>query len=134
MKTLQDMLDEQRKGLWDNIHAKRARGEKMRKPGSEGAPTDQALKDAQGKKNEEVEALDELSDNTLKSYKSAAHKSIGKNAVDRHAGNISSKEYHKTADKRGKGINKADKRLGTYADKTPKKLDISAHGETAYNR
>ena len=39
-------------GLWDNIHAKRKRiargsGEKMRKPGSEGAPTKQNFIDAQ---------------------------------------------------------------------------------------
>jgi hypothetical protein len=36
-------------GLYDNIHAKRERikdgsGEKMRKPGSDGAPTDKAFK------------------------------------------------------------------------------------------
>ena len=36
------------KGLWSNIHAKRKRiaagsGEKMRKPGSKGAPTQEAL-------------------------------------------------------------------------------------------
>ena len=41
-------------GLWANIHAKRNRikagsGEKMRKPGSEGAPTDEALKRSQNK-------------------------------------------------------------------------------------
>ena len=35
------------KGLWDNIHAKRKRGEKMREPGSKGAPTDKAFKDSQ---------------------------------------------------------------------------------------
>ena len=39
-------------GLWANIHSKRERiasgsGEKMRKPGSPGAPTAQALKDSQ---------------------------------------------------------------------------------------
>lgn len=39
-------------GLWDNIHAKRRRiaagsGEKMRTPGSKGAPTDEALKRSQ---------------------------------------------------------------------------------------
>jgi hypothetical protein len=44
--------------LWDNIHAKKKRikagsGERMRTPGSEGAPTDAALKASQ---NEEVEA------------------------------------------------------------------------------
>jgi hypothetical protein len=41
-------------GLWDNIHAKRERikrgsGEKMRKPGSEGAPTEKALRQSQRK-------------------------------------------------------------------------------------
>jgi hypothetical protein len=80
---------------------------------------------------EEIERIDELKSTTLKSYKTAAHKSLGANAVARHAGEISSKEYHATADKRSKGINRADadKRLGTYADKTPKKLDISAYGK-----
>ena len=53
-------IDEKR-GLWDNIHAKRERiengsGEHMRKPGSKGAPTDAALKASQ---NEET--LNELS-------------------------------------------------------------------------
>jgi len=41
-----------RRGLWDNIHAKRKRikagsGERMRKPGSKGAPTAKALKASQ---------------------------------------------------------------------------------------
>lgn len=45
-------LEEGRRGLWDNIHAKRKRiasgsGEKMRTPGSEGAPTKQDFKDSQ---------------------------------------------------------------------------------------
>jgi hypothetical protein len=31
-------------GLYANIHAKRARGEKMRKPGDPGAPTAEAFK------------------------------------------------------------------------------------------
>ena len=40
-----------KRGLWANIHAKRKRikagsGERMRKVGSEGAPTQRALKDA----------------------------------------------------------------------------------------
>lgn len=39
------------KGLYANIHAKRKRikagsGEKMRKPGSKGAPTDKAFKES----------------------------------------------------------------------------------------
>lgn len=41
----------EKKGLWDNIHAKRKRikagsGERMRKPGSKGAPSAKDLKDA----------------------------------------------------------------------------------------
>ena len=44
-------------GLWDNIHAKRKRikagsSERMRKPGTEGAPTAQDFKDAQESVNE----------------------------------------------------------------------------------
>lgn len=35
-------------GLWANIRAKRARGERMRKPGEKGAPTQDALKRSQG--------------------------------------------------------------------------------------
>lgn len=37
------------KGLWHNIHAKRARGEKMRKKGDKGAPTDEAIRRSQKK-------------------------------------------------------------------------------------
>jgi hypothetical protein len=37
----------EKNGLWDNIHAKRKRGEKMRKPGEEGAPSDEDLKRSQ---------------------------------------------------------------------------------------
>ena len=35
-----------KKGLYTNIHAKRKRGEKMRKPGSKGAPTAEDFKQA----------------------------------------------------------------------------------------
>jgi hypothetical protein len=55
-------IKEGKRGLWDNIHAKQKRikagsGESMRKPGSEGAPTDAALKASQ---NEDVEAQFDL--------------------------------------------------------------------------
>jgi hypothetical protein len=55
-------IKEGKRGLWDNIHAKQKRikagsGEKMRTPGSEGAPTDAALKASQ---NEELEAQFDL--------------------------------------------------------------------------
>lgn len=34
------------KGLYANIHAKRKRGDKMRKKGAKGAPTDEAFRKA----------------------------------------------------------------------------------------
>lgn len=59
MKSFTDYLNEGERGLWDNIHAKRKRiaagsGERMRKPGSKGAPTAEALKKSQT--NEELTA------------------------------------------------------------------------------
>lgn len=44
-------MNEQSQGLWANIHAKRRRGEKMRKKGEKGAPTPDAIRSAQ---NEEM--------------------------------------------------------------------------------
>ena len=41
------MGEELEEGLWDNIRKKRARGEKMRKKGEKGAPTDDQIKRAQ---------------------------------------------------------------------------------------
>jgi len=35
-----------KKGLYDNIHARRKSGKKMRKPGQKGAPTDKAFRDS----------------------------------------------------------------------------------------
>ena len=57
---VKESLEEGERGLWDNIHAKRKRikagsGERMRKPGSKGAPTDAAIKASQ---NEELSADD----------------------------------------------------------------------------
>ena len=46
---IEDMESPLEKGLWANIHAKRKRGETMRKKGEKGAPTEEAIKDAQGK-------------------------------------------------------------------------------------
>ena len=49
------MAVKKKKGLWANIHAKRKRiaagsGERMRKPGSKGAPTAAALRRSRSKK------------------------------------------------------------------------------------
>lgn len=97
----------EKRGLWDNIHAKRERikrgsGERMRKPGSEGAPTDADFKAAQ---NEEAQ-IDEISDTTLKSYSRKAldqskiltgdqkvKRQVGaRNAIDRLGNNTLAKE------------------------------------------
>jgi hypothetical protein len=48
------MPAKKKKGLWANIHAKRKRikagsGERMRKPGSKGAPTAAGIRAAAGK-------------------------------------------------------------------------------------
>ena len=50
-KKFLEQMEEGERGLWDNIHAKRKRiasgsGERMRKPGSKGAPTAANLKAA----------------------------------------------------------------------------------------
>ena len=74
MISFKNYLEEGKRGLWDNIHAKRERikngsGEKMRKPGSKGAPTAADFKASQTK--EEVE-LDESYDKNSKSHAMAA--------------------------------------------------------------
>ena len=61
MINFKEYLEEGKRGLWANIHAKRERikngsGERMRKPGSKGAPTDADFKEAK----EEVEAQFDL--------------------------------------------------------------------------
>ena len=80
MKTFDDIRNEgKRPGLWDNIHAKRKRikggsGEKMRKDGSKGAPTDQDFKNAsEEKKSLNTEARGE----DAKGHKRATEKGAG---------------------------------------------------------
>jgi hypothetical protein len=43
---MSDTIRKLKKGLYYNINQKRKRGEKMRKPGEKGAPSDQDFKDA----------------------------------------------------------------------------------------
>ena len=43
-------MKKKKQGLWANIHAKKKRGEKMRKKGAKGAPTAAAMASAQRKK------------------------------------------------------------------------------------
>jgi len=48
-KHIDDMGDGpmKKRGLWDNIHAKRKRGESPNKPGDKGYPTAKAIRDSQ---------------------------------------------------------------------------------------
>lgn len=70
MISFKEYLEEEKRGLWANIHAKRERikhgsGERMRKPGEKGAPTAADFKAA----NEEVELQEYAID--AKGYKSS---------------------------------------------------------------
>jgi hypothetical protein len=60
-------VTEGERGLWDNIHAKRKRikagsGERMRKPGSKGAPSKQDFKDSMSEDVEAEELFDLIED------------------------------------------------------------------------
>lgn len=74
MLTFKEYFEEGKRGLWDNIHAKRERikngsGERMRKPGEKGAPTEADLKAA----SESVEQDEDLIEAAIdaKGYKSS---------------------------------------------------------------
>jgi hypothetical protein len=74
MITFKDFIEEGKRGLWDNIHAKQERikngsGERMRKPGSKGAPTATALKASQ---------TNEASDWAKQAATAIAMKKVGK--------------------------------------------------------
>jgi hypothetical protein len=92
-------------GLWANIHAKRKRikngsGEKMKKPGSKGAPTDQDFKDA----SESVEEAfsDWKIQHPTKSTKSYTVKArnTGEALKKGHAAAIAAGDMHKASDPR----------------------------------
>jgi hypothetical protein len=50
-----ETLEEKGPGLWANIRAKRARGERMRKPGEKGAPTDAQIKSIRASESVELD-------------------------------------------------------------------------------
>ena len=55
VKEEEENIEEAKKGLYANIHAKRKRGEKMRDKGDAGAPTDKAFRDSAKTAKEEVQ-------------------------------------------------------------------------------
>lgn len=67
MISFKEYLEEGKRGLWDNIHAKRKRikagsGERMRKPGEKGAPTAADFKAANEQFDMIEEAIEELAE------------------------------------------------------------------------
>ena len=65
MIKFREFIQEGKRGLWDNIHAKRKRikagsGERMRKPGSEGAPTADSLKAAAESAESQFDMIEEF--------------------------------------------------------------------------
>jgi len=107
---------EEKRGLWDNIHAKRKRikagsGERMRKPGSDGAPSAADLKASQ---TEEVEQVDEISKATAGRYINKAKDSIDTTSWRqgyREAAGKPLSSFEKKLTKRHKGISMAVKKL-----------------------
>ena len=105
----EEVVEEERPGLWANIHAKRKRiaagsGERMRKPGSEGAPTADALRKSA---TEEVEPIDEIS---IDGYYTAAAKSR-MNAAVKVASSMGQDKQAKTKlDARNRGMKRVEKR------------------------
>jgi nicotinic acid mononucleotide adenylyltransferase len=129
---------EEKTGLWDNIHAKRKRiasgsGEKMRKPGSEGAPTKQDFKDASEAASSEdkmyadaAKTLISLLDRKKKDAKGPAH-SIGYYAaqVARSYSNMSPRKLQNMVpsdyvfEEHGAGEEGTDKLAKRYKKDTP---------------
>ena len=58
-RIIREAILEEKKGLWDNVHAKRKRGEKAAKKGDEDYPDEKSWKDAQEDDAYEGELLDE---------------------------------------------------------------------------
>jgi len=82
-ETLRDIYEAKKKGLWDNIHAKRKRGESPAKPGDEGYP-----------KTLKVESLEEAAPALLGV--------LAKMAAKKAAVHVAKKSAEKVKDKMGK--------------------------------
>jgi len=67
-----------KRGLWDNIHAKRRRGETMRKKGADGAPTEEAIKNSQSPVKLDKGTRNKIANTKLKDVPSKAKKVIKK--------------------------------------------------------
>lgn len=100
-------------GLWANIHAKRARGEKMNPKGHKDAPTPAEMKKAQ------ESVVNEISDTTKVNYINKANKAI----TDREKLHLkigAKVDKDKTLEKMRKGVAMAKSKLGE--DMTPMQM------------
>ena len=109
---------EEKRGLWDNIHDKRKRikagsGERMRKPGSEGAPTADALRKSAVKED----AVNEISAETQAAYSKASHKDRMTQAVKVIGSSGHDKEAVQKLKVRNAGLKRISDRIHA---KTPK--------------
>ena len=120
-------------GLWDNIHAKRKRikngsGEKMKKPGSKGAPTDQDFKDA----SESVE-LDEMSPADKKRISKMYDKKgnltpLGKKVMDHGKKAADAKVADKARRKEYNAYQKSKRNEEAELEEAPKPIKLRGFG------
>ena len=116
MKTFEE-LREKGPGLWANIHAKRKRGEKMRKKGEKGAPSPEALAKAQAASENIKEAEYQGRKVTLNKPVNTGTDEPGKSKVfvkDPSTGNVKMVRFGH----QGGGVNKDSKTL-TIKKKNP---------------
>ena len=120
-------------GLWDNIHAKRKRikngsKEKMKKPGSKGAPTDQDFKDA----SESVE-LDEMSPADKKRMSQMYDKKgnltpLGKKVMDHGKKAADAKVADKARRKEYNAYQKSKRNEEAELEEAPKPIKLRGFG------
>ena len=121
-----DELDEKGNGLWANIAAKKARGEKMRKKGAKGAPTDAQIKHAQStSESVEKKEIEEISVGMQKRYMTKARSQYKSSTKKKSVGGdfggsktqAAADRHKKTYDKRHKGIGSVIKRASDHDQK-----------------
>ena len=116
-----------KRGLWDNIHAKRRRGETMRKKGADGAPTEEAIKNSQSPVKLDKGTRNKIANTKLKDVPSKAKKVI-KKAISKTPTIRLLKKLKNTLDSR-KSIRGVAKNMGMKAvDKKKKTTTKSKDG------
>ena len=115
-----NMTEAKKSGLWDNIHKKRKRiksgsNEKMRKPGTDGAPSEDDFENA---RKEEVDQVDEISQGLRNRYLKKANNDLKdrrKKRSDMVGGFGTLPDNPKTPEEKKKWMRDAKKRPNRYA-------------------